>query len=89
MSWKLINGNGNAAPQAKPLVFLVGSAADLMTDPPFEIPVGSIAYTAGLGNVWQLNEEGSWVKTKESIPIDPATSILVADVLPIINGYVS
>lgn len=42
-----------------PLFVLVKNSTerDAITD---EVPVGTIAYTAGAANVWQKDTEGSW-----------------------------
>ena len=61
MAWTLIDGNNNIAKDADPMTFMVGSADDLASGPEYDVPVGSIAYTADLANIWQMNQSGNWV----------------------------
>ena len=41
------------------LAVMVGSSSDL-SGLAGKVPVGSIAYTAGYGTMWQLDAAGSW-----------------------------
>lgn len=61
MAWTLIDGNNTIARDTNPMTFMVGSEADLATGPEYTVPIGSVAYTADLEHIWQMDQNGNWV----------------------------
>lgn len=87
MGWKLMASNGEVSPVSKTMTFMVDSESDLLTEPPYDVEPGSVAYTAGMDNIWQLSASGEWARVAKMATIDTSGTIEIANVLPIINGY--
>ena len=70
MAYTLVNGDGFISGEGPRLEFVISSEADLadlMANPPFEITVGSIAYTPDLLSIFMFSGEGGWVKVEGGI----------------------
>ena len=68
MAWHVIESDGSWTGEKHKAAYMLDSASDI-NSPPAEnsqLAAGSFAYTADLGNLWQKDATGTWVKVGES-----------------------
>ena len=64
MAWNLIRRNNGETIHTDHVEWMLDSAADISngTEPKRSGSIGSLAYTAGFGAMWQKDANGAWVK---------------------------
>lgn len=64
MAWNLIRRNNGETIHTDYVEWMLDNAADISngTEPCKSGSIGSLAYTAGFGAMWQKDANGAWVK---------------------------
>lgn len=64
MAWNLIRRNNGETIHTHYVEWMLDNAADISngTEPGKSGSIGSLAYTAGFGAMWQKDAHGAWVK---------------------------
>lgn len=64
MAWNLIRRNNGETIHTDYVEWMLDNAADISngTEPVKSGSIGSLAYTAGFGSMWQKDANGTWVK---------------------------
>ena len=64
MAWNLIRRNNGETIHTDYVEWMLDNAADISngTEPEDSGSIGSLAYTAGFGAMWQKDAHGAWVK---------------------------